>query len=182
MRSRDNALNQTEFNELLAACNHGKDKILVILCGGLGMRASEVSQLRDSWIDWQTCSIRIPSYEGSWTPKTESSIRAIPFKHMDRGRAIISQYFGVYTGTNITRVGIYKRIQRIAKRTKIQKKVTPHSLRATAASMFAECGLSAQALRQVMGWSRLETADRYITRSGRAAEMELEQNKAKLWI
>ena len=48
--------------------------------------------------------------------------------------------------------------------------------------MFAEAGLSAQALRQVMGWAKLETAERYIVRSGRAAERELEENKNKLWI
>jgi len=60
--------------------------------------------------------------------------------------------------------------------------VTPHTLRATAAFMFAEAGLSAQALRQVMGWTKLETAEHYIIRSGRAAEREIEENKGKLWV
>jgi len=77
---------------------------------------------------------------------------------------------------------LYLQIKRIAQRTTIQKKVTPHTLRATAGYMFAEAGLSAQALRQVMGWAKLETAERYIVRSGRAAERELEENKNKLWI
>lgn len=182
MHSKDNALNQAEFNELLAACKDGKDKILVILCGGLGMRASEVSHLKTKWIDWQASTIRIPSYDENWSPKSKDSARLIPFKYMERAKAVISHYFALHEDINSGRIAIYKRIQEIAKRTEIQKKVTPHSLRATAAYMFAEAGLSAQALRQVMGWSRLETAESYIIRSGRAAERELEENRAKLWV
>jgi len=182
MQSKDNALNQAEFNELLTACKDGKDKILVILCGGLGMRASEVGHLKTKWIDWQASTITIPSKEGSWSPKSKNSARLIPFKYMERAKAIISHYFALHPDINIGRIAIYKRIQEIAKRTEIQKRVTPHSLRATTAYMFAEAGLSAQALRQVMGWSKLETAESYIIRSGRAAERELEEHKAKLWI
>lgn len=58
MCSRDNALCQAEFNELLAVCRDGKDKILIILCV-LGMRVGEASQLNVSWIDWQALTVRI---------------------------------------------------------------------------------------------------------------------------
>lgn len=182
MLSRDNSLNQPEFNELLTVCKDGKDKILVILCGGLGMRAGEAGHMKASWIDWQGHTIRIPEREGDWAPKSKNSARVIPFESMERAKAIIAHYFALHDKIGIKRVALYYRIREIAKRTNIQKRITPHSLRATAAYMFAEAGLSAQALRQVMGWSKLETADRYIIRSGRAAERELEENKAKLWI
>lgn len=187
MKSKDNALNQTEFNELLSACQDAKDKILVILCGGLGMRAGEVAHMYEDWVWWQQGKIQIPSQQytlekGDWQPKTKSSARAIPFQHMERAKAIISHYFALEDKIKIGRIAIYKRIQRIASRTKIQKKVTPHTLRATAAYMFAEAGLSVQALRQIMGWAKLETAEYYINRSGRASERELEEHKDKLWI
>lgn len=182
MQSKDNALNQTEFNELLNACKDGKDKLLVILCSGLGLRAGEIAHLRVSWIDWQGQKINIPSREGDWSPKTESSARSIPFKSMERVKVIVAHYFGINDSLGMSRIAVYKRVQRIAQRTKIQKKVTPHTLRATAAFMFAEAGLSAQALRQVMGWTKLETAEHYIIRSGRAAEREIEESKGKLWV
>jgi len=182
MQSKDNALNQTEFNELLNACRDAKDKILVILCGGLGMRASEVAHMKESWIDWQRKVINIPSEQGDWKPKTKNAARVIPFNHMERAKAIISHYFALESEIKISRIAIHKRIQRIAQRTRIQKKVCPHTLRATAAYMFAEAGLSAQALRQIMGWAKLETAEHYIIRSGRASEMELEEHKDKLWV
>lgn len=182
MQSRDNALNQMEFNQLFNACGDAKDKILVILLGGLGMRASEVANMRAGWINWQQGRIHIPSREGNWKPKTEHSSRTIPFAYMPRAKAIISHYFALNDRIKASRIAIYKRTKNIAERTGIHKKVTPHSLRATAGYMFAEAGLSAQALRQVMGWAKLETAQRYIVRSGRASERELEEHKDKLWI
>lgn len=182
MQSKDNSLTQIEFEELLSACKDGKDKLLVILCGGLGMRAGEVAHLRASWIDWQSEKINIPSREGEWRPKTESSQRSIPFRSMDRAKAVLKSYFALDESLGLKRCAIYLRIKRIAQRTKIQKKITPHTLRATAAFCYAEAGLSAQALRQVFGWTKLETAEHYIIRSGRAAERELEESKSKLWV
>ena len=182
MQSKDNALNQAEFNELFNACEDGKDKLLVILCGGLGMRAGEVANMKAGWIDWQGSKVNIPSREGDWEPKTKSSARSIPFKFMEKAKAIIAHYFALNDNLRMTRIAIYKRVQRIAQRTKIQKKVTPHTLRATAAFMFAEAGLSAQALRQVLGWTKLETAEHYIIRSGGVAEREIEESKDKLWV
>lgn len=182
MQSKDNSLTRIEFEELLSACRDGKDQLLVILCGGLGMRAGEVANMRSSWIDWQSNKINIPSSEGSWTPKTKSSARSIPYRSMERAKVIISHYFALNDTLQMKRCAIYLRIQRIAKRTKIMKKVTPHTLRATAAFCYAEAGLSAQALRQVFGWTKLETAEHYIARTGRAAERELEEGKGKLWV
>lgn len=182
MQSKDNALNQFEFNQLLEACKNGKDKIIVVLCGGLGMRAGEVAHIKSSWIDWQGNKISIPSKEGDWQPKTKAGTRTIPFQYMERAKIIISHYFALYNEVGITRIAVYQRLQRIAQRTEIQKKITPHTLRATAAYTFAEAGLSTQALCQIMGWERLETAQHYIIRSGRAAERELEENKSKLWV
>ena len=182
MQSKDNALNQMEFNELLEACQDGRDKILVILLGGLGMRVSEVAHIKAGWIDWQESRIHIPLNDDGWKPKSESSSRVLPFRYIERAKAIIQHYFALHDGIKGTRMTLYLQVKRIAQRTRIQKKVTPHTLRATAGYMFAEAGLSAQALRQVMGWVKLETAERYIVRSGRAAERELEEHKNKLWI
>ncbi|MBA7501167.1 MAG: tyrosine-type recombinase/integrase [Clostridia bacterium] len=182
MQSKDNALNQTEFNELLGACENAREKILVVLMGGLGMRVSEVSHMRTHWIDWQEYRIHIPLEEDDWKPKSVNSSRVIPFKNMERAKTIIQHYFALHDSIKGTHMTLYLQIKRIAQKANIQKKVTPHTLRATAGYMFAEAGLSAQALRQVMGWAKLETAERYISRSGRASERELEENKNKLWI
>lgn len=66
------------------------------------------------------------------------------------------------------------KLKRIAKRAGLTKKVYPHALRSTAAMMFANAGLSAQGLCEIMGWEDLRTAQAYITRSGRTAAKEIE--------
>lgn len=183
MHSKDNALNRGEFIRFLGACQDNKDKVLVILLGALGLRAGEVAHLRATWIDWQSSIIRIPENEGDWTPKTRYGIRAIPFGSMSQARDIISHFFALNDSLNLGRVGIWKRIRRIAKRVpEVKKQVTPHALRATAAFQLAEAGFSSQALRQFFGWSRLSTAEVYILRSGQAAIKELEEHKEKLWV
>lgn len=44
--------------------------------------------------------------------------------------------------------------------------VTPHGLRATAATRFASRGLDTVALQSMFGWAQLSTAHNYIRRSG----------------
>ena len=63
----------------------------------------------------------------------------------------------------------------MAKRAELRRKITPHGLRATAAYRFAEAGLSGQALRQIMGWAQLSTAQYYIDATGHAADIEIEK-------
>lgn len=183
MHSKDNALNKGEFLEILAACEDEKDRVLIILLGALGLRAGEAAHLKASWIDEQASLIRVPEAEDSWTPKTENSARAIPFGSMARAGEIISSFFSSQDSLKMGRVGIYKRIRRIAERCpRIQKQITPHSLRATSAFQLAEAGFSSQALRQFFGWSKLSTAESYIIRAGTAAQKELEEHREKLWI
>jgi site-specific recombinase XerD len=69
----------------------------------------------------------------------------------------------------------------MAKRAGLTRPIYPHALRATAAYQLAEAGLSAQALRQLMGWSDLRTAQAYIDAAGVAAQIELEEKAGRLW-
>jgi len=181
MLSRDNSLNRKEFNELFNVCHGAKEKILVILAGNLGLRAGEVAHLKKTWIDWQREQIIIPRQQGDWKPKTKSSARVIPFRQSPTARTVIRAYFALNDSIGLTRQSIHKKIIKIARRTSIKKKIGPHSLRASAAYMFASAGFSAQALRQLMGWSKLDTAEHYIIQNGRALEIEMEERKSKLW-
>ncbi len=181
MLSRDNSLNRKEFNELFNVCHDAREKILVILAGNLGLKAGEVAHLKKSWINRQREQIIIPHRQGDWKPKTKQGARAIPFGKMKREKAVIIGYFALNGEIGITRQQIHNKIKQIASRTNIVKKINPYTLRASAAYMFAEAGFSAQALRQLMGWSKLDTAEHYIIQSGRALEIEMEERKSKLW-
>jgi len=160
-----------------------RDLLIVALAGLLGMRANEIASMRDTWIDWQHERVNLPrrDEDTGFRAKTPRAARSIPFGQRPVVRDIIRRYFSLYKRFPLTRQGIHYRVVQLAKEAGIKKKVTPHGLRATAAYQYAEAGLSGQALRQLMGWESLVTAEAYIEASGRAAERELEEKADKLW-
>ncbi len=112
-----------------------------------------------------------------WHPKTRAGVRSIPFRYFLATREVLKGYFGAYDSVGKSRRALQLKLKRVAKRAGLTKKVYPHALRATAAMMFANVGLSAQALCEVMGWEDLRTAQAYIARSGHTATKEIEARK-----
>jgi integrase len=189
-RARDDYLTKAELEELFKACKDIEEKLLVCAAGQLGMRVGEIAHLSKSWIDFQDDRVQIPasmecgcfecrSKGGTWGPKTQAAIRSIPFKHFPVTREVLKAYFGAYDKVGRSRRALQLKLKRIARRAGLTKKVYPHALRSTAAMMFANAGLSAQALCEVMGWEDLRTAQSYIARSGRTAAKEIEEKKTE---
>lgn len=182
--SKDDSLNREGFEKLWHTAREGDelDRLVFVLCGHLGMRASEVAHLRKDWIDFQRRTVNIPKRDGEWSVKTEASARSIPYGPM-RARVgkEIESYFDYHRKVGVTRGSIWYRVKRMGKRSDLAKKVYPHSLRATAAFQFAEAGINAQGLRQIMGWQQLNTAQSYIRQAGRAAEEQLRRIREDLW-
>lgn len=182
--SKSDSLNKKEFEKLWEAATKGDelDRLIFVLAGHLGMRVSEITHLKKSWIDFGGQRVRIPYEENSWKAKSKAAARTIPYGKMNpRVQEELENYFKYHNEIPITRRAIWHRIKNLAYEASLTKNVYPHSLRATAAFQFADAGFSAQALRQIMGWEKLETAESYINQSGRAAEREMEEKGDKLW-
>lgn len=181
----DFTLTREEFERLWEAACQGDelDRLIFVLAAQLGLRASEIAGMHRSWIDFQRQVIRIPAKDEvtGFEAKTKAAQRVIPYGKLRRAPKVIQAYFDFHDRVGITRYSVWARIKAMAKRAGLTKRVFPHSLRATAAFMWAEAGFSAQALRQVFGWSDLNVAQAYIDRCGRAAEVELEEKVSKLW-
>jgi integrase len=187
-RARDDYLTKDELQQLFKSCQDIEEKLLVCAAGQLGLRIGEIAHLSKSWLDFQDDRIQIPSAmtcncfecatsEKEWKPKTLAGSRSIPFKFFPTTREVLKGYFGAYDSVGKSRRALQLKLKRIAKRTSLTKKIYPHALRSTAAMMFANAGLSAQALCEVMGWEDLRTAQSYIARSGRTAAKEIEEHK-----
>jgi len=182
--SKDDALNREQFEELWSAAVDGDelDRLIFVCAGHLGMRASEIANLKKDWIDWQRQTVNIPKKDGDWGAKTDASARSIPYGDLrDRVSTELSRYFDYNDAVDTTRATIFRRVQNMGKRSNLTHKVYPHALRATCAFMLAEAGVNAQGLRQFMGWAQLNTAQKYIRQAGRAAEDQVRQVKDKLW-
>lgn len=180
--SKDDSLNEEEFERLWEAAREDEeDRIIFVLTGELGLRASEVAHMKKGWINFQTREIVIPSEEDGWKPKTKNSARTIPYSAFrDRVEKELQNFFDYHDEVGLARNSIWYRVKRMAERAELTKKVYPHSLRATAALRLANAGLNAQALRQFFGWEKLETAQKYIRHSGVSLRQQLDGVRDRL--
>lgn len=180
---------------------------ILYAAGRLGMRAGEITHCRASWVDWDRRMIEVPSHEPCtcgyckqqsrqadgyntpttyddalakmWGPKTPTSARAIPFDFDPEVEAVIEAFFARYDEYPHSRVSINRRVNRVLEAAGLpQETCYPHSLRATAATYHAYRGLSAVPLQSLMGWRKLETAEKYIRLSGGATAKALRKAHA----
>jgi len=179
MGSKDNQLTEEEYQNLLNEGKNIKEKLIISLLGEAGLRAGEVAHTKKNWIDFQRKQIRIPSKDGNWTPKTKKGARTIPFTHNPCLETLLSKYFTIHEEIGVSRQTIHTIIKQRATTASIPHNVYPHALRSTAAQRYANAGLSAQSIRNIMGWALLATAEAYIESSGINVERELEYARKK---
>jgi integrase len=111
-----------------------------------------------------------------WKPKTSNSARAIPFGYSEKVRAVVEAFFDEWDGYPHSRVSINRRVDRVCQAADVSPmKVYPHALRATAATHHAYRGLRTVPLQSMMGWERIDTAQKYVRLSGGATAEALEQ-------
>jgi integrase len=84
MGSRDDALDDQEFEQLLQACDpkNPRERLVILLAGDLGMREGEIAHMRRSWINSQKGHVVIPSKDANWTPKTKWGAGTLPAMKM----------------------------------------------------------------------------------------------------
>jgi len=172
--SKQDVLNERERIDLLNACKDKKEELVVRGLIYTGMRAGEFAHLKESWVDWQKEVIHIPRQEGIWKPKTKSSAREIPM--LFEVKRLLYNHFQNNKEIGMSRVTLFRIVKRVGRRLRPFKKVYPHSLRATFASMMAAQGMPASDMQVIMGWSKLETANSYI-RATKALETFREKMK-----
>ena len=185
--SEEYALDFDEVERLWEACREDKDKALVGLLVWCGLRVSEAIHLRESWMVGTT-TIRIPRQmscncwecaterEGVWKPKSKAGAREIPIPGTlvpPLLRCLAAYPNGLITIMN--RVTAWKTVKKLAGEAGIRKKVFPHSLRASYATILATKGLTAAELCYVLGWSDISMGSHYIqiaqARAGSASKI-----------
>jgi integrase len=158
--SKQDVLNKEERELLFNSCKNDKEELVVKGLCYTGMRAGEFAHMTKAWIDWQKEVIKIPPLEKAWHPKTKAGIREIPL--MYEAKRILFNHFRTHDEIGMTRVTLYRIVRRVASRMNPFKKVYPHSLRATFASMLADAGLGPADIQMILGWAKLETANHYV--------------------
>lgn len=184
--SEEHALSEAQMKKLWSKCLEPEDQVLVGLCAFCGLRVSEATHLRQSWL--REGEIVIPSRikcscwdcheRGYWSPKTKSGIRRVPVPGFLL--SILEKYLANNPqGLQVSRRGAYKRIVTLGKRAELPVKVFPHALRATCATLLGSRGFTAVELCAVMGWSRLEIGEHYVRIS--AARQSARIKMSQIW-
>lgn len=109
------------------------------------------------------------AYENQYEPKPNASARVVPFGWSKRITAYLLIYFRENDYISITQQQMRNDIRKAARNTEDvnPEHLTPHPLRATGATFFADAGLLAKPLRDLLGHSDRSEGRRYIRASGR---------------
>lgn len=106
--------------------------------------------------------------ETYWQPKTEASVRTIPYHFSNRTRAAVEFLLEEYGGWPHSYHTVQRRIDAALEVAPglDEGSTTPHGLRGTAASYHAGNGLDWQALKTMMGWRDNDTPKSYLSIDG----------------
>ncbi|HEY3900848.1 MAG TPA: tyrosine-type recombinase/integrase [Chthoniobacter sp.] len=174
-KALDSLLTREEFLEMMKAGNDSKDKAILCL-GVLGLRASEISACEAPWVDFSNRTIVIPPRAAK-----RGKDRIVPFGKIKVVSEVIIAFFALEHRIGISRIAIWNRVKRMASAAAIKHPVTPHGLRATGATWFAQAGYSITGLQHHFGWSELRTAQHYVQASGASAIRDMEEKGEKVF-
>lgn len=111
-----------------------------------------------------------------WSPKTEAGARGVYFGWDARAQHVMERFFDQYERWPRSVQVVSRRVSRAAEHASDldAADISPHPLRATAASSLAARGLGHSAMMQFMGWSDFSVASAYIKSSTGATANQLE--------
>jgi len=168
--SKENALTDAEIEGMMSNCQTIEEKFVVPVLIYSGMRVSEFCRMKKDWIDFVSNKIMVPS------GKTKAAQRSIPIIS-PRLEAVLKAWFSMHDDVPYTKSGIWRMVNRVARRAKIEHRVYPHALRATFASLLGH-KVTAPTLMYIAGWSQLKTSEIYV-KSNEKRALE-EANKIEL--
>lgn len=109
-----------------------------------------------------------------WKPKTPAGVRSIPFGFNREVKEVLQEVMTKYEECPWSPKQIERRFRYLRDLAGMPH-IHAHALRAYAATNFAYAGINAATLQTIMGWDDIETAVKYIRRSGALAEKEFER-------
>ena len=166
-------LNQEEIMRLIDAAKGElnvldiRNLAMVELAYGSGLRVSELINLRVSDLHLNNSLVKIIG-KGSKeriVPLGENAVFAIR-KYLVESRPMIhpegkDTLFVNRSGQKLSRVGFYKIIQKLALVAKIDKSISPHTLRHSFATHLLENGADLRAVQELLGHEDIMTTENY---------------------
>ena len=158
-------LNQTEIRLLLEAAGTLRDKLLMSLMYGVGLRVSEVSRLRWDEIDFERRTVRVFQGKGRRDRLVILPDALIPLltsvSATVRAQGYIFPSESRRNGQHLSPRSVQRAVRNAVVLAGITKKATPHSLRHSFATHLIEAGTDIRFIQKLLGHAKLETTTIY---------------------
>jgi len=142
-----------------------RDRAILHLLYGTGIRASECAGLREQDVDWREHTVRVRGKGGHerTLPLHAAVAQALDAYRRARGpRRPEAAFFWGRQGRSVTRGLVYERVQTWARRARLARRVSPHALRHTFASHLVRAGVGLVTLRDLLGHRQLTSTQLYL--------------------
>lgn len=142
-----------------------RDRALLTLLYGTGIRASECAGLAEHDINWEEGLIRVVGKGGHerTVPLNEEVLHVLRQYRLARGGAKPQEpFFRSREGRALSRNAIYERVRRNARQARIAQRVSPHRLRHTFATHLVQEGVGLVTLRDLLGHRQITSTQIYI--------------------
>ncbi|MEI6626771.1 MAG: tyrosine-type recombinase/integrase [Thermoleophilia bacterium] len=142
-----------------------RDRALLALLYGTGIRVSECSSLKQGGVDLEAMTVTVFGKGGHQrtVPFNEHVAAALQLYQQVRGSALpAAPFFRSRKGRALTRTAIYDRVRVNARRARIGKAVSPHRLRHTFATDLVRAGVGIVTIRDLLGHRLITSTQIYL--------------------
>ena len=146
-----------------------RDRAILTLLYGTGIRASECSGLKEEDVDLDNGLVRVTGKGGHQrtVPFNVQVIRALRLYQQARGEASPnSAFFRSRKGRAMSRYAVFERVRTHARRAGIRKTVSPHRLRHTFATHLVKAGVNLVTIRDLLGHRQITSTQIYLHVTG----------------
>ena len=169
-RKLPSTLNEEEVRRLIEQPDTNtvlglRDRAILTLLYGTGIRAGECTGLREQDIDWREHTIHVVGKGGHerTVPLNEEVVHILKQYRQARGPTKSSEpFFRSREGGALGRNAIYERVRTAGRKARIEKRVSPHQLRHTFATHLIKAGVGLVTVRDLLGHRLITSTQIYI--------------------
>ncbi|PSF29178.1 integrase [Aphanothece hegewaldii CCALA 016] len=152
-------LDEREVKLLINATSNHRDKVILALMYGCGLRVSEVSEL--TWGDLKNGKLTVYG-KGNKTRTVIVPESVIMMLLNLKPHPKLPYMFTSRSQTRLSRVSIFKMVKKCAEMSGLSDKISPHFLRHSHASHSLKNGANVRLVQASLGHSSVTTTERYL--------------------
>ncbi|MES2344709.1 MAG: site-specific tyrosine recombinase XerD [Chlamydiota bacterium] len=138
-----------------------RDKAVLEVLYASGLRVSEVCQLNISDLDDDFVRVQGKGGKERLVPIAKSAVLAVDHYLASFHQSDHTALFLTNRGLRIDRIYVWRQIKMYAKKTGINKRISPHTLRHSFATHLLENGADLRIIQEMLGHAHIATTDRY---------------------